>query len=381
MAIREYTKDGKKYYEAYFNGRGKNLKRVRVQRSISGIETLSTAQREEKRLVKEVTETIAKLEGRGLTWFEVLYRWEISQRNTPGFTKYQYCTTRDHLARIERYTKPWKDRAASELTRADGRQIISLAQSQSVSVALMKRIKNSINTVYTWGLEEGLIQHNFLSGKSPVHGLDVGKKEERVPPILTLEEIRKLLLEAKLRNHPWYPIWAFAICTGMRSGELQALEWGDIDEKNGIIRVSKSYNRKIEGLKCPKNGQWRNVDINPQLWDIIKALRVGRGNQRFILPEFAEWKYGYAGKVLRNFLQQIGIQKDVTFHTLRACFATHLLSTGVEAMKVMRMGGWNDLKTFQIYLRMSGVDVKGIAESLDVIPSRDSTKNVIPLFS
>ncbi len=381
MAIREYTKDGRKYYEAYFNGRGKNFKRVRVQRSISGIETLSTAQREEKRLVKEVTEVIAKLEGRGLTWFETLYRWEIAQRNIPGFTKHQYCTTRDHLARIERYTKLWKDKSVSELTRADGRQVISLSQSQGVSVALMKRIKNSINTVYTWGLEEGLIKHNFLSGKSPVHGLEVGKKEERVPPILTLEEVRKLLLEAKLRSHPWYPIWAFAICTGMRSGELQALEWGDIDEKNGIIRVSKSYNRKIEGLKCPKNGQWRNVDVNPQLWDIIKSLKVERGSQRFILPEFAEWKYGYAGKVLREFLQQIGIQKDVTFHTLRACFATHLLSTGVEAMKVMRMGGWNDLKTFQIYLRMSGVDVKGISKGLDVIPALDITRNVIPLFS
>ncbi len=48
MAIREYTKDGRKYYEAYFNGRGKNLKRVRVQRSISGIETLSTAQEKRK---------------------------------------------------------------------------------------------------------------------------------------------------------------------------------------------------------------------------------------------------------------------------------------------------------------------------------------------
>jgi hypothetical protein len=50
-------------------------------------------------------------------------------------------------------------------------------------------------------------------------------------------------------------------------------------------------------------------------------------------------------------------------------------------MKVMRMGGWNDLKTFQIYLRMSGVDVKGIAESLDVIPGRDVAKNAIPFFS
>lgn len=49
-------------------------------------------------------------------------------------------------------------------------------------------------------------------------------------------------------------------------------------------------------------------------------------------------------------------------------------------MKVMRMGGWNDLKTFQIYLRMSGVDVKGIAVALNVIPQKDVTENVIPLF-
>jgi hypothetical protein len=46
----------------------------------------------------------------------------------------------------------------------------------------------------------------------------------------------------------------------------------------------------------------------------------------------------------------------------------------------MLKGGWNDLKTFQIYPRMSCVDVKGIARSLDVIPNRDVTKNVIPLF-
>ncbi len=55
-------------------------------------------------------------------------------------------------------------------------------------------------------------------------------------------------------------------------------------------------------------------------------------------------------------------------------------STGVEPLKVMRMGGWSDLKTFQIYLRMSGVDVRGVAEALDVLPSHSDTKNVIPLF-
>ena len=73
--------------------------------------------------------------------------------------------------------------------------------------------------------------------------------------------------------------------------------------------------------------------------------------------------------------------KDVVFHALRACFATHLLSTGFEPLKVMRMGGWSDLKTFQIYLRMSGVDVRGVAEGLGVIADTEVTDNVFPLFS
>jgi site-specific recombinase XerD len=81
------------------------------------------------------------------------------------------------------------------------------------------------------------------------------------------------------------------------------------------------------------------------------------------------------------FLQRIGIEKAVVFHTLRACFATHLLSTGVESLKVMRMGGWSDLKTFQIYLRMSGIDVKGVAEGLDVLPVNIVSDNVVSLFS
>jgi len=99
-----------------------------------------------------------------------------------------------------------------------------------------------------------------------------------------------------------------------------------------------------------------------------------------VLPLFPEWKNGLGGNVLRMFLREIGIHKDVVFHTLRACFATHLLSTGVEPFKVMRMGGWSYLKTFQIYLRMSGVDVRGVAEALDVIADTQVTDNVIPLF-
>lgn len=65
---------------------------------------------------------------------------------------------------------------------------------------------------------------------------------------------------------------------------------------------------------------------------------------------------------MRDFLKKIGIEKYITFHTLRACFATHVLASGVEPTKVMKMGGWADFKTFQIHVRMAGVDVKGVTD-------------------
>jgi site-specific recombinase XerD len=85
-------------------------------------------------------------------------------------------------------------------------------------------------------------------------------------------------------------------------------------------------------------------------------------------------------KCLRMFLGRIGISKNVVFHTLRAFFATHFLSTGVELLNLMRMGGWSDLKTFQIYLMMFGVDVRGVAEGLQVLPESRDLDKVIPLF-
>jgi integrase len=380
MAINEYQKDGKTFFKVYVQCRGKTIKRVRLQKMIRDIDSLAVARREERRLIKELAEQVAKLEGKGLLWSEVIFRWETAGYNGHLGSRMNHFTISDHVNRLKRYTRPWLVRITSDLNKGDGRRVLSWAESQGASASVINKVKASINLVYNWGVEEGLVQTSGVVNKSPVYGLGVGDKVEEIKPILTLEEVKKFLLEAKIQKHPWYPIWAFAVSTGMRSGELMALEWGDIDEQNGIIRVAKSFNKRMKVNKCPKNGTWRNVDINSQLKMLIAELKRERGHEKTVLPIFSEWKYGQGGVVLRLFLERIGINKPVVFHTLRACFATHLLSTGVEPLKVMRMGGWSDLKTFQIYLRLSGVDVKGVAESLDVLPARDVTDNVVSLY-
>jgi hypothetical protein len=62
-------------------------------------------------------------------------------------------------------------------------------------------VKNTVNVVYNWEIEQQYIR-NVQS--SPVQGLKVrGEKEERVPEILTIEQIRDLLYKAKIFNHKW----------------------------------------------------------------------------------------------------------------------------------------------------------------------------------
>ena len=63
------------------------------------------------------------------------------------------------------------------------------------------------------------------------------------------------------------------------------------------------------------------------------GLKEGRKltPEDFVLPHHYAWSNGQAGKILRGFLGEVGIDKDIVFHTLRACFATHMLAQGVKS--------------------------------------------------
>ena len=57
---------------------------------------------------------------------------------------------------------------------------------------------------------------------------------------------------------------------------------------------------------------------------------------------------------------------QIRFHDLRATWATIMLGKGIPAIKVMRMGGWKEMKTMQYYMRMAGIDIKGITDVLNL---------------
>jgi integrase len=148
--------------------------------------------------------------------------------------------------------------------------------------------------------------------RSPSFGVQIGKPDEKKPEILTLAEIRKLLSTSKELKHPWYHHWAMALLTGMRSGELYALLWTDIDWENSALTVSKSYDNRFNVIKCTKAGYWRTVPISGELRSLLAEIKLQAGERPHVLPRHRMWQMGMQAQELRKFCQGMGILEHVS---------------------------------------------------------------------
>lgn len=378
MAITRYEQDGKTLWKVYLNLRSKVNPTIRVQKRILELESEKAAQTEEKKLLRELSEKLAKLEGQGLTWNDVIERWEIAVRSGASPHDYQATTIIDYVNALKKWTVSWLSKPANELTKADGREALLLVEKEGKTRMMQKKLKHTINVVYEWGIE-----NKFIRGvsESPVQGLKLTKPNvEKSPEILNLQEIRKLLCEAKRLEHSWFPVWAMALLTGMRNGELYALCWTDVDLENRHLIVSKSYNTRMKAVKSTKAGYWRRVPISDELHALLLQLKAQDPKREHVLPRFWQWEKGMQAEVLRKFCLGIGI-KSIRFHTLRACFSTQLLSHDIAPARVMKICGWRDLKTMQHYVRLAGIDEQGATEALRILPSDEALMGeVVSIF-
>lgn len=359
----------KKIYEAYINRRSKKDVRIRIQKRVQ-CKTFAEALKAEKKLIQLATELVAKEESKGNTWGAILDLWEFEAkrdydetglcRNPQTGKPIKVKTVHNNAAMLKDYTKEWLPIPASELTRVHGKAVIRSAEEVYESYGSVKRLRGVIQSVYNFGIEEGIITG---IKKTPVCGIGIDLEEDdSLPEILTIDQVKTLLHQAKKRNHSWYPIWVIALATGMRSSELYALRKENVLLKEGLIRICESWDWEEDEAKSTKAKYWRNAPIAKSLKSMIEELLESTPG-KFLLPRFVEWERGEQAKVLRNFCDQIGIP-SVRFHTLRACFATHLLASKVDQATVMRIGGWKTFKSFEIYIRLAGVNEVGATDGM-----------------
>jgi len=394
MSIVEYEKDGKTYFQAYVCVRSKINSRIKVQirsKKDCSLQTYKQAQKEEKRLLIEATKRVSRRESSGATWGEIIERWASHHKKYPT-RRFNIDTLNDHVARMKNWTPFWINRIASEITIGDARDVLRDAFEKGASYNLRRSIKGTINILFKWGIEENLIPN---CNKSPAKDLEIeGRASEKMPEILNMQEISQLLIQAKKDDHPWYPVWKVGFLSGMRSSELEALRKEDIElpspedlkkiectQNYGIIRVRRSWKIKQRTYGSTKGRYWRNVPINKELYNfLIDYLKNDFGideHGKRVFPILPNWRRSEQAKVLRCFCEAYGF-KSIKFHTIRACFATQLISSGIPATTVMKIGGWKDYKTMMIYVRLAGVDEAGATAGLNFEPEKVNQNEPTP---
>jgi len=375
MAISTYnSENGEDLFKVYVNVRSKTNYSLRIQRKLIGIKTKREAEREENRLIRECERELATKESQGTSWGDLIERWEKSLLTDPQLAE---TTRQDYVAAIRNHTALWWKKQAADITRADIRELIHQLKATGKSNKFLSKTKGLLHKAFIYGIENRLIRG---LDRSPAQGIQIARVEEKKPEILTIGEIKKLLVEARRYQTPWYPIWSMAILTGMRSGELYALLWTDVDWENKVISVSKSYNGRFKCIKSTKSGEYRAVPISSELLALLQEIKATAGTRPSILPRLSDWTRGNQADELRKFCLGIGIP-SVRFHTLRACFATQLIRNGVPPIQIQKICGWKDLETMQRYIRLAGIEIEGATESLKVLPDADVAAAVVNLFT
>ncbi len=383
MAQKEIIEKGVKTLLIALNVRSKTDPSIRLQarRKFPNIKVNSPkANKLEKQLIRETERRLAEKEGFGITWSNLLAKYFecISPRVQRGEWVQSKQTFSEAIKSLEKWTSDWDNTPASQISSGDVKRLFYQMKGQGISDSWLGKLRGDIKKVYEFGICE-----NLLKGmeRSPTDGVALKTRSRKRKEILSTDEIKKLLAYAREYEPDWYYIWAFAIYTGARNGELFALKWTDLDEGQGLIHIQRSYNKKTKEYKSTKTGEWRDVSICTPLKEVIKELKqrklhdLARGvnvkYQEYILPRPGIWQNGEQAKKLRLFCEEIGLP-GICFHSLRACFATELLKRGVPVASVMRVGGWASMKTMMHYVRLSGIEVRGITDPLDFRTARPS---------
>ncbi|MGA8676451.1 MAG: site-specific integrase [Candidatus Acidiferrales bacterium] len=189
------------------------------------------------------------------------------------------------------------------------------------------------------------------------------KRNHRLPAILSQEEVAQLIQAAGTSFHRTLLMTLYA--TGARCAELTHLKFSDVDSKRMVIHIRGGKGRKDRDVMLsPKlleelREHWHRLRRKPRVW-------LFPGHHDHCADHPIDTKTVW--HACQQAAQRAGIQKGVHPHSLRHCFATHLLEAGADLRTIQILLGHNDLKETAGYLHLSQRHLHAAASPLDSLP-------------
>src|SRR5271169_6647145 len=194
------------------------------------------------------------------------------------------------------------------------------------------------------------------------------KKRHRLPTILSQEEVAQLIDAAPTAFYRTVLMTLYA--TGVRRAELTHLKISDVDSQRMVLHVQGGKGRKDRDVMLSPTllqelrEHWRRFRRKPSEW-----LFPGNRNHTSDKPISTKVVW----HACKGAAKRAGIQKRLHPHTLRHCFATHLLEQGADLRNIQMLLGHNDLEQTTIYLHVSERRLNATASPLDSLKLKDKS--------
>lgn len=258
------------------------------------------------------------------------------------------------LRQFETYLESSNKEFLKDSSRNTILEYLTNLQTKGRAVSTISRNLAAIKSFYQY-----LVRERFIE-KDPAANLESPKLEKKLPKILTISEVEELLkqpngsLPAGTRDKAMLEL---LYATGIRVSELISLNISDVNLDMGYIKCyGKGAKERIVPLgsiaaKCVQDYINKGRSKLVRTYDEA-ALFVNHHGNRLTRQGF--WK------IIKKYAQEACITKEITPHTLRHSFATHLLENGADLRSVQEMLGHADISTTQIYTHVTKNHLKEV---------------------
>ena len=190
--------------------------------------------------------------------------------------------------------------------------------------------------------------------------IDFPRRPQRLPIVISQKEVREFL--SNVTDYRSRVVLTTIYAAGLRLTEGTRLKITDIDSKRMTIRVEQG-----KGMKD------RYVMLSEQLLASLREYwKAHRPQGIYLFPSKRDHNRPMdESSIQRAFhrtLNALGWRKEMSVHTLRHCFATHLLEQGVDVRTIQVLMGHRSLSTTQIYLKVTAAVIGRTRSPLDLLP-------------
>lgn len=265
-------------------------------------------------------------------------------------------TQEDYIMHVKLFLS-WADRPAESMGEEEIRAYLNY---------LITERKLATSTINTYNAALRFLYAVTLNRNLNYRQIPRLKEVRRLPEILTVNEVLSLFENAgSLRNKA---LFMTIYGAGLRVSEVCGLQIRDIDSENMRIFVRQGKNGKDRYTLLSQS----NLETLREYWKMYRPKHLdgwlflnknGADNINFRTVQDA---FGTAVK-------RAGISKDVSVHTLRHCFATHLLEAGTDVCRIKQLLGHTHIQSTTFYLHLLNFDSK-LKSPLDMLPKKRGRK-------